>query len=77
MLRDLQEEIELELAQLKTLVESFHPLLAKTKTSVPDTVETVVLAGFLHSFYTGTENIFKRITLHMKGDLPDGASWHN
>ena len=76
MWHELQEEVELELAQLRALVESFHPLLSKTKTSAPDTVETVALAGFLHSFYTGIENVFKRVALHTGGALPDGGSWH-
>ena len=30
----------------------------------------------LHSFYTGVENIFKRIALEIDGELPSGDYWH-
>ena len=30
----------------------------------------------LHSFYSGVENIFKRIALELDGRLPDSSTWH-
>ena len=77
MCLELREEVELELARLNALVKSFRPLLTKTKEAVPDTIETVALAGFLHSLYTGIENIFKRIALHAEKKLPEGPAWHS
>lgn len=77
MWHELQEEAQLELAQIKVLITSFRPLFKKVVSSAPDTFETVALAGFLHAFYTGTENIFKRIALHVDGGLPSGGAWHS
>jgi hypothetical protein len=74
---ELHDELELELAQLETFVEAFRLLLTKTRTRVPDTVETVALAAFLHSFYTSIENVFKRMELHTEGRLPEGPAWHS
>lgn len=30
----------------------------------------------LHAFYTGVENILKRITVELGEDLPRGEAWH-
>jgi len=30
----------------------------------------------LHSFYTGVENIFKRVAVEIDGAPPTGESWH-
>ena len=76
MWHELQEEIEVELEELKRLFEPFESLLEKVKTKAPDAVETVALAGLLHSFYTGVENIFKRIAINLDKGLPHGESWH-
>jgi hypothetical protein len=34
------------------------------------------MAAMLHAFYSGVENIFKRIAVEHDGAPPDGASWH-
>jgi hypothetical protein len=76
LLDELQEEIELELAQLRQLMEQFRSLRSKTRTHTPDVVETAALASFLHSFYTGLENLFKRIAIHLDEGPPRGEAWH-
>ena len=73
---DLHEEIALELDKLRQLFSSFSELLEKTKVQSPDTVETVALAGFLHSLYNGIENILKRIALSRGEGLPRYEFWH-
>jgi hypothetical protein len=73
---DLKEEIELELAMLRELLESVQALRAQCQVSVPDLVETMALGAFLHAFYNGVENAFKRIAIHMDGGMPKGANWH-
>jgi hypothetical protein len=30
----------------------------------------------LHSFYTGVENIFKRVAVELDGEAPRGEAWH-
>jgi len=74
---ELREEVELELTELRELLASFHSLREKVQTSVPDTIETVALAGFMHAFYTGIENLFKRVAIHLDSGPPRGEAWHS
>lgn len=73
---DLKEELELELAMLREHVESLAALRRKCQVSAPDVVETMALGAFLHGFYNGIENGFKRIAIHMDGGPPRGEAWH-
>lgn len=73
---DLREEVELEMAMLREHVESVAPLRAKVAISPPDLVERMALGAFLHGFYNGVENTFKRIAIHMDGGPPRGEAWH-
>jgi len=68
--------VVLELAQLERLLTDFAPLRQKVKSTPPDLVETAALAGLLHSFYNGIENIFKRIAVHLDQARPRGELWH-
>jgi len=74
---DLREEIELELAQLQQLLEKFRPLLTCSGNRIPTNIETLAVAGLLHAFYTGIENLFKRVSIHLDGGPPSGAAWHS
>lgn len=73
---ELAEEIELELTQLRELFKSFCEPMTKTQTCDPEYIELVALAGFLHSFYSGVENILKRIVIRVDGRLPSREMWH-
>ena len=61
---------------LNRLLAEFRPLIAKTATAEPDTVERSAMACELHSFYTGIENIFKQVASECDGSLPSGQRWH-
>ncbi|MFZ1074316.1 MAG: hypothetical protein WAO21_12895 [Verrucomicrobiia bacterium] len=50
-----------EREQLQRLLSGIHGLLAKCRTTAPTEIELSALAALLHSFYTGVENIFKRV----------------
>jgi len=43
----------------------------------PDAIEIAALAGLLHSFYNGVENILKRIAVHSGAIPPSSTSWHS
>jgi hypothetical protein len=73
---ELREEIELELAQLHQLLNQFKPLIEDARIRHPNDVERIALAGILHSFYTGVENICKRIAIQIDGGSPRGEFWH-
>lgn len=77
MLLELKEEIEIELKEINRLFEIFTGLLEYIKSNDPDGIEIVALGGFLHSFYNGIENIFKRIAIHFCDDLSQGEFWHS
>lgn len=72
----LQKQIRVEFSQLKQLLEIHRSLVEKCKTTKPDPIERSALAAMLHAFYTGVENILKRIALEINGRLPEGEFWH-
>jgi hypothetical protein len=72
----LRKQVAVELDQLNNLIEVHRPLIDKCNTMAPTEIELSALAGMLHSFYSGIENIFKRVCVELRGTLPVGASWH-
>lgn len=73
---ELREQIEVELEQIRRLLAIHRPLVEKSRASPPTPIELSALAAMLHSFYTGIENIFKRIAVEAGGSPPRGDSWH-
>ena len=65
-----------EREQLQRLVLGMHGLLAQCRTTAPTEIELSALAALLHSFYTGVENIFKRVAVELDGEPVRGDSWH-
>lgn len=65
-----------EREQLQRLLSGIHPLLAQCRTTAPTEIELAALAATLHSFYTGVENIFKRVTVELDGEPVRGDAWH-
>lgn len=74
---EARQQVEVEIAQLSQLFEAYHPLVAKSATLPPNFIELSAPATMLHSFYTGVENIFKRIAIEIDNSLPTGAFWHS
>jgi hypothetical protein len=52
-------------------------LLRQVAQSPPEFIEIAALGALLHAFYTGVENIFKRIALEIDDQLPIGPYWHS
>ena len=65
-----------EREQLTRLLATMQPLLTKCRGAVPTEIELSALAAALHSFYTGVENIFKRVALELDGQPVQGEAWH-
>jgi uncharacterized protein YutE (UPF0331/DUF86 family) len=60
-------------------VESIERVLAELpdcELSALSVLELVGVAGLLHNFYNGVENIFKQLILDAGLSMPDGSSWH-
>jgi len=73
---ELCDEIELELEMLRLQLADAKPLIESARKGSPTQVEVMAVAVVLHSFYTGIENLFKRIALHTDRALPQGVAWH-
>jgi len=65
-----------EREQLRHLVSRIQPLLTKCRDTAPTEIELSALAATLHSFYTGAENIFKRVAVELDGEPVRGDVWH-
>jgi hypothetical protein len=70
-------EINVELTQFNTLLDTYRTLLDQVRTREPTYVELLALAGILHSFYSGFENIFKRIAMDFDNGFEKTDSWHS
>lgn len=73
---ETQEQVNLELILLHRLFDHHRPLLEKASKTEPDRTELVALAGIVHSFYTGVENVFKQIAKDIDGSIPSGMASH-
>ncbi|MCX6376255.1 MAG: hypothetical protein NTU88_09545 [Armatimonadetes bacterium] len=71
-----RQKVELELSLLHRLINHYRELTDKAPEVAPDSIQIAALGSFLHSFYTGSENIFKRIAREIDGSLPKGERWH-
>jgi hypothetical protein len=65
-----------EREQLVRLISGMQRILSKCPDMAPDEIELSALAATLHSFYTGVENIFKRVSIELDGEPVSGDSWH-
>ena len=73
---EAREQTALGLGLLRRLTEMHRPLVARCRCREPEGFELSALAAMLHSFYTGVENVLKRIVLEVDGVCPSGRAWH-
>jgi len=72
----LKKQINVELEQLAHLLNTYKLLFKKCLSESPDPIEISALAAMLHAFYNGIENIFKRVSTELDGELPKTEIWH-
>lgn len=72
----LRKQVAVELEQLEQLIDVHRPLLDSCENAAPTAIELSALAAMLHSFYTGIENIFKRVCVELGAEMPTGTAWH-
>jgi hypothetical protein len=72
----LREQVQVELEQLTLQLRTYDRLLRKVAHTSPDAIELSALGAFLHSFYTGIENVFKRVSVEIDHTPPAGDFWH-
>lgn len=73
----LARQVNTDLEQLRRLLHTHRALLEKCQEEPPNVNEVPAIAAILHSFYTGVEQIFKRIALESDDGIPQGAYWHS
>jgi hypothetical protein len=74
---ELKREILVEQESLARLLSTHRILIEKCATRPPDAIELSALSAMLHSFYTGIENLFKRVAVRVDGGPPGGDLWHS
>jgi hypothetical protein len=72
----LREEIAIQLELLDATVREIEALCADLGSRQPTVRERAAAAAFLADFYTGVENILKRISRYCGVALPAGDDWH-
>ena len=73
---ELREAVALELEALEGTVHELVALYTDVAASEPTVLEKTAAAAFLSQFYTGIENILKRISRYHDVPLPSGDTWH-
>lgn len=76
LVEDLIEEIEIEFDYIETVLNELQKLYEIPPDIEPTMVEVTAAGGFLHNFYNGLENIFKRILKFNKIKLEENHKWH-
>ncbi|HLP57222.1 MAG TPA: hypothetical protein VK186_00260 [Candidatus Deferrimicrobium sp.] len=76
LVEDLLEEIEIEFEYIEIVLKELEKLYEKPKDIEPTMVEVTAAGGFLHNFYNGIENIFKRILKFSKIKPDENHNWH-
>jgi hypothetical protein len=69
-------KVKHELPQLEKLLRENDDLVDKMSAVDPTAIEKAALAGMLHSFYNGVENIFKAISRTFDPPFLKNENWH-
>lgn len=75
-INELREQIAIELEALELTVEELLTLQRDLAGKEATVREKTAAAAFLAQFYTGIENILKRISQYNGVPLPTGDTWH-
>lgn len=73
---DLREEVAYQLRQIAVVVEELSALDRDLTGRQPTNREIAAASSFLVQFYTGVENILKRISKYHGVAVPNGSGWH-
>lgn len=73
---ELRDHVAVALEELRELLATYRDVIQRSRATAPSAVEAAALGALLHSFYTGIENIFKRIAVDHEGGPPAGDTLH-
>lgn len=72
----LKEEIQIEIKEMSIIINDINTLMAETNLSTPSNIQKAAASSFVAQFYSGIENILKRISKFHNVNLPKGDNWH-
>jgi hypothetical protein len=72
----LKKEVDIQLQLLDVTVQELSLLHVEIAGRDPTIREIAAAGAFLADFYSGIENIFKRISYYNHVELPTGDNWH-
>ncbi len=75
-LDELREEINIEMELIETTLQELLALSKDVAGKEPTVREKTAAAAFMAQFYSGVENILKRISYFNSVSLPADATWH-
>jgi hypothetical protein len=75
-LEDLRDEVSIELTLLEATVREAVDLRRDVRERNATVREKTAAAAFLAQFYSGVENILKRLCRFHGVNLPSGETWH-
>ncbi|HLG31336.1 MAG TPA: hypothetical protein VI387_14090 [Candidatus Brocadiales bacterium] len=75
-LEELCEEISIELELIESILQELSALRKDTAGRKPTVREKTAAATFMAQFYSGVENILKRISRFNSVNIPTGDAWH-
>jgi hypothetical protein len=70
------QEVALELENLTMLIQELQKIINTQELNDPDIVLKTATSSFMAQYYTGIENILKRISKYFSVPLPKSDSWH-
>lgn len=73
---ELREEIAIELENIETVLHELSTLYEDVKGREASVREKTAASAFLAQFYSGIENILKRMSHFHNVPLPSGEMWH-
>ena len=73
---ELREEINIELELIESILRELASLRVDVAGREPTVREKTAAASFMAQFYSGIENILKRISYFNSISLPSGDTWH-
>jgi hypothetical protein len=73
---ELCEEIAVEIEALQVTVDELLALQRDVAHREPTVREKTAAAAFLAQFYSGIENVLKRVSRYHNVPLPTGETWH-
>lgn len=73
---ELSEEINIEMELIESTLQELLALRGDVSGREPTNREKIAAAAFMAHFYSGIENILKRISYFNSIPIPDGETWH-